>query len=151
MLGWKPASSRKAEKHPADIPTLPMSRRQKLLLQFHASLDTLELKDHALFLSWVFSLSTGQLLCLLTYHSLNTCLQRALGLKVCARAEPCHNNKQVSPVHNLGFRMWSNVLQQRRYDNMVLKWLWLKLWHLLRPYVRFLFPKGIICKHWRAT
>lgn len=43
MLGWKPNSSERQGKHPADLPHLPMTR--KIFLFFPAVLNTCQLKD----------------------------------------------------------------------------------------------------------
>jgi hypothetical protein len=55
-------------------------------------------------LSWVFlcSLPVNWLLAL-PLDLFSSCLQKALGLQVCARDEPHHNKKQIFfPVHNFG-------------------------------------------------
>lgn len=70
--------------------------------------------------SMVFFLSTGCLLCLLTFGWFYLVLftifkQKAIRLKGCVRAEPHHSCKQVPPVNSAisGFTMWSNLQQIR--------------------------------------
>jgi hypothetical protein len=114
MLGWKPASSEGHRKHSANLPPQLMSwkqfhtyhavsknflRTERLALFLPVGLSSILLTPpYSLWFSYVYFLATGCLLGLLTYGCLHLIpftifKQKALGLKVCAKAEPHYNGK----------------------------------------------------------